>query len=597
MTKMFKTLQWRMVLLVLALILLAMQSVSIYLLSSLERYYLQGFSSALSTQSTLLSGFLERYLLQEPEAGELSGLLQEFGRQSDAEIAVLEESGAMLALTHGGAYDLSDALLQTHIAHALAGDRVEGVHRHPYSGERFVHLVVPVEVGGRILGAVYMLSSLEGVYATLADIRTMLMTATGIALAIAASLSLLLARTITHPIARLTRSARRMAQGDFKTDLQVKSDDEIGQLGDMFNYLAQRLQATLHEISSEKGKLEAVLNYMADGILAVDIDRRVIMANPAAVRFLETPEEQLVGRDLDEVIAQLPTAMDAEWGGQGRVEAQEWELPSGKIVEAWYAPVADRKSQLSGLVIVLHDVTEQAQLSRLRKEFVANVSHELRTPLTTVKSYIETLLDGAMDDADTGRRFLHVVGAEADRMTRMVQDLLTLAQLDHHPEQLERHPVDMGRLLETAVQRLSVVWMDKRLRVGCQLEEPHPWVLGDWQKLEEAVINILSNSIEFTGAGGSIVVTLSQEGGWVEVTVTDSGIGIPKEDLPHIFERFYRVDKARSRRMGGTGLGLAIVKEIIVAHQGHIEVESQLGEGTTTRLQLPAASEEARRYA
>ena len=589
---MFKTLQWRMVLLVLALILLAMQSVSVYLLGSLERYYLQGFSSALSTQSMLLSGFLERYLLEEPEAGELTGLLREFGQQSDAQIAVLGEGGALLALSDGGSHDLSDALLQTHIAHALAGDRVEGVHSHPYSGERYVHLAVPVQVGERILGAVYMLSSLEGVYATLADIRTMLLTATGLALAIAASLGLLLARTITRPIARLTQSARQMAQGDFQTDLEVHSEDEIGQLGDMFNYLGQRLQATLHEISSEKAKLEAVLNYMADGILAVDTKRRVIMANPAAVRLLETPVTQLVGRDLDEIIAQLPMAADAAWGAEGRLHTQEWELRSGTIVEAWYAPVTDQQSELSGLVIVLHDITEQAKLSRLRREFVANVSHELRTPLTTVKSYIETLLDGAMDDKETGRRFLEVVGGEADRMTRMVQDLLTLAQLDHHPEQLARRPVDTGHLIETVVQRLSVVWMAKQLRIGRHVPTPHPWVLGDYQKLEEAVVNILSNSMEFTPPGGAIVITVTPQGDWVDITIADSGIGIPEEDLPRVFERFYRVDKARSRQMGGTGLGLAIVKEIVTAHQGQVEVESQLGKGTTTHLKLPAVREE-----
>ncbi len=584
---MLKSLQWRLVFLLLALNLLAMQFVGVYLLGSLERYYLHGFGKALGTQSALLSGFLERYLVGQPEPGELQQLLAEFAQQSGADIAVLNSTGNLIA--RSGADLPGYSLLEEEIAQALTGQRGQSVRRDSTTNERLMHLTMPVRAGGRLLGVVYVVSSLEELYRTLGDIRMILLGATGLALLITAVLGLFLARTITGPIARLTRRARLMAAGDFDQMVDVRSDDEIGQLGRMFNYLASRLRETLTEMSREKSRAEAILNYMADGILAVNSSGLVVLVNPAAARLLGTSSVAASGRPLGEV---LPGAFDPQqvWEHrEGEELSNELTAVGNRLLKAWYAPVRNERGRPTGVVIVLHDITEQEQLANMRREFVANVSHELRTPLTTIKSYVETLLDGALEEVPTARRFLGVVAREADRMTRLVHDLLALSQLDHKQVMWEQGPVDLGLVLSGAADRLRVASMAKGLAVSIELPDHYGPVMGDAEKLEEVVMNLLSNAIEFTPPGGSVGLRLEAEEAGLTVSITDTGIGIPADDLPRIFERFYRVDKARSRHMGGTGLGLAIAKEMVEAHRGRISIESQLGVGTTVRFFLPLA--------
>ncbi|MEW6523217.1 MAG: ATP-binding protein [Bacillota bacterium] len=582
---MMRSLQWRLVLMLLALILLAMQFVGVYLLGSLERYYMDGFTSALATQGSLLAGFLERYLAGQPDQDELSRLLAEFAQQSGAGIAILNTSGAVVAMSGESRFRIPDVLLKTEIAQGLAGGRGESIRRDPVTGMRLLHLTLPVRAGARLLGAVYLVASLEDVYRTLGDIRMMLLGATGLALAITAILGLFLARTITGPVVRLTRRARHMAAGDFEEMLDVRSDDEIGQLGRMFNHLALRLRETLHEISSEKRKAEAILNYMADGILAVDGQGTVVLANPAAARLLGTTVADITGCPVGTVLGVPPR--DTSGAGDDELTG-EIQTTTGRLLKAWYAPVRNERGTATGVVIVLHDITEQTQLANMRREFVANVSHELRTPLTTVKSYVETLLDGALDETETARKFLGVVADETDRMARLVHDLLALSQLDHSRVTWERVPVDLGLVLSGAAERLRTAYQQKEISVTCHYPDSYPLVLGDPDRLEEVVLNLLSNAIEFTPPGGRIELCLGTDGEEVMASISDTGIGIPKEDLPRIFERFYRVDKARSRQMGGTGLGLAIAREMIEAHGGRIAIESQLGAGTTVRFWLPA---------
>ncbi|MCL6451061.1 MAG: cell wall metabolism sensor histidine kinase WalK [Acetobacteraceae bacterium] len=587
-----RSIQWKLVLVFTLLILLAMELVGVYLFQSLERYYLRELSSNLVPQAQVLAGLLERYLGGSPSLDQVDELVAQFARLSGVEVTVLDHRGLVLSGSGGGAVLRGEQLVQAEITRALSGSRGEAIRVDPDAGRRRLYLAVPIRSRGAVVGAVYLSASLERVYLTLGDVRVILLGATLLALGVAVTLGFATSRTITGPIREVTSQAAQMAAGDFDRRIAVRSPDEIGKLGEMFNYLAGRLKQTLGEISQEKGKLEAVLTHMADGILAVDRSGRVVLTNPAAASLLGVGEAEIAGRALEDVpaVSALSGPARATLAGEtGLTRELRLDGPAPRVLEAHFAPLR-WDGEVAGLVIVLHDVTEKERLERLRREFVANVSHELRTPLTTVKSYLETLLDGAADDPALRSRFLEVASQEANRMVRLVSDLLRLSQLDHGVRRWELAPVDVLRVMEGAVGKLELEAKRKRLTVTVGCPRPLPPIPADRDGIEQVFLNILANAVEFTPPGGAISIVLGPVEQGVEVRVSDTGIGIPERDLPRVFERFYRVDKARSRGLGGSGLGLSIAKEIVDAHGGHIGIQSRVGEGTVVKVFLPLSA-------
>jgi len=594
---MVQSLQWRLVLIYLLLLLLAVEVTGGYLLQALEHYYLRGFVSAVDAQGQLVASFLERYLVPEPDRDYVQRLVNQFAVQSGNEIAVLGAGGELVAYGSGGAVGGQPHILQAQVARALAGGRAEAVRLNPVTEQRQLHLARPIRSGDRVLGAVYIASSLESTYRVLGDIRRLLLVGTSLALAVTAGLGYLLSLSITRPIREVTSKAGRMASGDFSQRISVLSNDEIGQLGSMFNFLTSRLAQTLEEIRAEKAKLEAVLTYMAEGLLALDPEGRVVLMNPACARLLGLAAP-VVDCPVDELLpGLLPDGYSAAEGsargggaaakgGSGEVPAERTIRQDGRVLHAYFAPLrlegGDR-----GLVVVMRDVTEETRLQEMRRDFVANVSHELRTPLATVKGYVETLLDGAMDDREVCERFLHTVAAETERMTHLVQDLLLLSQLEHGQASWHMEPVDMRDPAEQALERLRPAAERKGLKLTLDAPDDLPMVVGDEVRLTQVFSNLLSNAVEFTPPGGRVTVSLHVEARRLVCAVEDTGVGIPAEDLPRVFERFYRVDKGRSRELGGTGLGLSIAQEIVQAHGGDIWITSTVGQGTRVTFWVP----------
>ncbi len=577
----------------LLLILLAMQFVSIYLLQSLERYYLNNFSASLSSQGQLVATFLQRYM-GGPDVDELARLTQEFAREARVEMAVVDRGGGVICASSARQERFPTLLDQATAARALSGSLSSTVRIDPDSGDRTLHLAVPISGDGSTpLGAVYLVASLEDTYATLHDIRKILLTATLLALGITAVVGFALARTITQPIRAITSRAARMASGDFDQYIEVRSGDEIGQLAKAFNYLTERLRDTLGEISGEKAKVEAIIRHMADGLVAVDRTGRIIVINRAAARMLGVTGREVLGQPAQAVFGELlPQALLRQCIQGSRQLSQELRLErSGRLLRAQVAPFRSARGRVTGAVVVLQDITEHHRLEQMRREFLANVSHELRTPLTTVKSYVETLLDGAMEDPILGRRFLEVVQRETDRMARLVNDLLQLSQMEYLRQRWKRQPLNIEDVIADVVERLRLEASSKGLSLRVDSEPELPQVLGDAEQLGQVLANLLSNAIKFTPPGGSVAVTAQRHPRGVAVTVRDTGIGIPREDLPRVFDRFYRVEKARSREMGGTGLGLSIAREIVEAHDGSIEIESEPGRGTRVTLVVPMVQE------
>lgn len=585
---MIRSIQTRMILIFVLLVLLTMEIIGAYLMQSLEKYYLNDFRDRLKSQAYVLGGLVQRYIQDPARKEHIQQLVESL--EGDVEVTVVDAGGFVVYSSDSRSTFVGRALPVPEITSALSGMDSQETALDPRTGERLVRVTVPVRLDGTIAGAVSLERSLEGpVYKVLGEIGAVLLSATLIAMGIIAILGFAIARTVTGPIMVVTRRAREMASGDFDGQIEVRSDDEIGQLARVFNYLARRLKDTLGEIRREKSKVEAIVGHMANGLLAVDATGRIILLNSACAEMLGADSKDLIGKEIGVLEGlDLKGPLDQVLAGENKV-AREFSLghPTERVLTAKFAPFLDETGGVNGVVVVFQDVTEQRRLDELRREFIGNVSHELRTPLTTIKTYLETLVDGAVHTPELASKFLQVISSETERMVRMVNDLLELSKIDYKAEEWEIEEVSMRDVLDESVARLDPEVRRKRLKIEVCYQQDTPFIKGNHDKLLQLFINILSNSVEFTPDEGIITIDVSQSAGTVVVRVTDSGIGIPKEDVPRIFERFYRVDKARSRRLGGSGLGLAIAREIVERHGGSIQVESEEGKGTTVTVALP----------
>jgi len=438
---------------------------------------------------------------------------------------------------------------------------------------------------------IYGRASLDSVYRTLSNSTVILLRATVIALLVTIVLGYLMAGSITVPINQLTMKALKMAKGDFRQRVTVKSDDEIGQLGSMFNYLTEKLDTTLLEISSEKSKLNAIIKHMEDGLVAIDGKGQIIHYNPSFLSMLNLREKDLTDKSYDKIIDDY--SKDLEYGAilqksiSNSSENIIFENNKKRILKASPALFRDEAGRISGAIVVFQDITESQRLEDMRREFVANVSHELKTPITTIKSYSETLLCGALEDKELSKNFVEVIENEADRMSSLVKDLLQLSHMDYEKVVWEMHHLDLREIVTDSVRKLEVHFQNKNQRLNMQISDEAVPIYADRGKIQQVIINLLTNAIKYTPENGNIRISAQVVDKNAIFEVQDSGIGIPKEDIKRIFERFYRVDKGRSRTQGGTGLGLSIAHNIIKQHKGSIKVSSELEKGSVFTVYFP----------
>lgn len=588
----FRSIQWKLVLIYILLILLAMEVVGVYLIQSLEKYHIENLSQTIDSKAQLASSFVERYLYPTKRQQELDDLIVEFGKQAGSEVGnilILDEIGMILSTANQTKFEKGMRLFTPEITQATFGNTAKEIRKDPETKSRHMYLAYPVKSNDKVVGIIYIISSMEHIYNTLSDIKAILFVATTIALLITGILGFALSKTITDPIQEVTKRAALMAKGDFDHKIEVKSNDEIGKLTGMFNFLTMRLKDTLEEMSDEKEKVEAILTNMADGVVALNDDGQIIHINPAAKKMLSMGKN-LNNKQSEEKINNL-LDIDFDKFSQEEAKSREMLVQINKLtLKAIIAPL-NRDGRIVGVIIVLQDITKQHRLENMRKEFVANVSHELRTPLTTIKSYTETLLDGALEDKNIAKTFLGVVNDEADRMTRLVSDLLELSRLDSKDTRWNKAAINSGYIIREVISKLQMSIKQKNQEIKIDIPEETPDIFVDKDKIEQVLQNILSNAIKYTPQEGKIYVKLKKSGNMAKIIIKDTGVGIPKDDLPRIFERFYRVDKTRSREQGGTGLGLSIARELIEAHDGKIDIKSQLGQGTSVIVSIPAISQ------
>ena len=588
---MFRSLHMKLVLVLVLLIVSVMSVVGTFLVNSVASYNIEEFREQMLlvfTQEFILT--LEKSAGSAEPVSALRQVLEAYsgplGIDQYRSFNILDgETGDYLA---GSDDRLAEKLpLTNNILTAMNGEVGQQVER---LGQCF-DVAIPVRGGGSffIVGVMDDKTELNDLSWQLFSI---LIRSLFFGLLVAVLLSFLLSKTITTPVERLTAQAAAIAAGDFSRKAEVYSGDEIGILTQTFNEMAQVLETTLNEIAGERNKLNTLFLHMADGVVAFDRSGHILHQNPAA--------EKMLGKSLDasktyaEVFPNLHID-DSDLVESGRYIEIDYSA-NKRILKIFFAPFGGDEE--GGLIAVLHDITEQQKLESSRREFVANVSHELRTPLTNIRGYTETLIDARGEiDAETEVRFLNVIHNEADRMTHIVKDLLTLSQLDYERMQVNAAEVSLCALVRGTVEAMTMEAARQQVTLICDLPGDLPPVMGNRERIEQVIVNITSNAIKYNRPQGTVTLTGGVEDGKVFVRMRDTGIGVPAEDLPRIFERFYRVDKARSRERGGTGLGLAIAKEIIEYHGGSIRFESTCGEGSVVTVMLPMAENGGEKHA
>ncbi len=448
----------------------------------------------------------------------------------------------------------------------------------------YMDVAIPITGGGSAY-IIYIYDNRDTVNDLNSQLFLIILQALLVGLLISVLLSFLLSKTMVTPIERLTEAAERVADGDFSVPISVESTDEIGILTTTFNDMATALRDTLEEVGNERNKLDTLFLHMTDGVVSFASDGSVLTSNPAASQMLG---REVTFYDYDALFGEqfpLQTVMSLQ-----RPNFVSGEITAGgRILELYLAPFSEREA--GGAMAVLHDVTAQRKNDEMRKEFVANVSHELRTPLTNVRSYAETLRSSDDIPRETENSFLDIIINETDRMTRIVQDLLILSRLDSGQADLNLTRFPLRKALDAVCQAVELEAQHHGHTLVRSYGLALPVMVGDRRRLEQVLMNVVGNSIKYTPDGGTITVDAGMSGGKVWIEVSDTGIGIPKQDRERIFDRFYRVDKARSRESGGTGLGLSIAREIVLRHHGTIAITDHEGPGTTVRIVLPIRQE------
>lgn len=463
---------------------------------------------------------------------------------------------------------------------SLSGQDADRIVNDDAAGFHEKHISRPVfSSEGDVMGVLYMTENLSGVYNVISNARVIITYATGIGLIVTIILGYFLSSSITGPIRDVTKKASLMAKGDFNQKVDVKSNDEIGNLGSMFNYLTEELKMTIDQMELEKGKLDTIFNYMQEGVIAVNKQNYLIHANPTARKILSITDIENEKMNLEKInIKGIDYGEYSSLVGEGEIEL------SNKFYKLKYAPFRREKS-IQGLIVVFQDMTKEHALDIMRKEFVANVSHELKTPITAVKSYAETILESDMEPEDI-KQFVSIINRESNRMSRIVSDLLQLSNIDYGSSNFTYEAIDTYDIISQTLEGLDVMIREKKHTITLDIPMDIHDIYADIHAIEQILTNIISNAVKYTNEKGKIEVKCRNVKDGVEISVKDNGIGIPKNDINRIFERFYRVEKGRSRAMGGTGLGLSIAKEMTETMGGKIELKSKYGKGTEVVLCL-----------
>ena len=569
----------------------------IYLTRALEVFAVETLEARLTSIGRLIHDEALALIVRKASLDDVRAFALRAARPTGARISVIAADGRVLGDSEVPVEDLprvENHAGRPEVRAALSG-RV-GRHRRTSAtiGVSLLYVALPIVDDGRAVGVIRVALPLTAVTSSYAEIHRVMLAGGLVALVVACGIGLFVAHRVTKPVVQMQSIAHRLSEGDFTVRAPIRSPDEIGALGRALNGLAARLRENIHDLGHEQAKATAILDGMIEGVIAVDGRDIILLMNERArsmfgldvTRGERKPFLEVIrNTDLHEVFRESRAA------GEGSVSHRELRLasPVERRVQVNAVPLRLGADEV-GVVMVLHDVTELRRLEQVRTEFVANVSHELRTPLTAIQGYLETLLSGALEERQNARRFLEIVFRHTERLGRLLNDLTDLSNIELGRVALKLAPTRLDEVVDTVLAIMGPKATGRRVGLSSRLSPDLPSVVADRDRLVQVVLNLVDNAVKYTPEGGRVTVQARTAAeGQVEIDVTDTGIGIPPIDLPRITERFYRVDKARSRELGGTGLGLAIVKHLVFAHGGQLRIESEPGRGTTVHVTLPIA--------
>ncbi len=594
----FQSVQFKLVIMYLLLIIVAMQVIGAYFVRELEGQLEKNFQDSITNSITLLDYNAREEIIKNSDnsvklQNDIRELLVDYSRASSnlIEVRIVDDKGKILGTSNLNNQGIvgqksNDPLVKRTLS--LGTTSEDKIYKDESNKNNRVWVnVSSIKNKGQVIGAIYLVADIESVYKQVDDITNIFITGTLIAMIITAVLGILLSRTITKPIIEMKRQAYAMARGNYSRKVKVYGVDEIGELADSFNTLTKRVQEAQAMTEGERRKLSSVLAYMTDGVIATDRRGKVILINTPAEKMLRVKHESANGRSIIDVLDigdtyQFEDLMEVD----GSLTIYRSTLDKPYVLRANFSVIQRETGFNNGVIAVLHDITDQEKVDQERRDFVSNVSHELRTPLTSMHSYLEALSDGAWEDKEIAPRFLEVTQNETERMIRLVNDLLKLSRMDGGREQLEKSFVNFTDFFNHIIDRFEMM---KKETIMFKRHIPREPVIIeiDEDKVMQVLDNIISNANKYSPDGGRISFYLKKFEDEIEVSIADEGLGVPDEDLANVFDRFFRVDKARSREMGGTGLGLAIAREVIEAHGGRIWAERNKTKGTIIKFTLP----------
>ena len=590
----YKSVQMKIVLIYMLLIIIAMQIMGLYFANKLEATLKTNFETSILERLKIVEFSVKEEMNKtQNEDGtqledNLSTIINGLSSGDITEVQIISSHSQILATSDENnqkrvGQRSSEAIVQSALNSAT---QMENIALDD-SSKRIWVVAKPIQSGGKVIGVLYVKANIEAVFDQMNMINKILAGGTALALLITMVLGIFISKTITKPISDMRRQAQAMAKGNYSRKVKVYGDDEIGQLAVAFNHLTNRLQEAQSTTEGEKRKLASVLTNMTDGVIATDRKGKIMLINDPAQKLLKSEQNELMGRSLTAVLG-----LDEEYTFEDLIHMQESvnldfsTLEQPYIWRATFSVIQKETGFVNGLITVLHDITEQEKIEMERRDFVSNVSHELRTPLTTMRSYLEALSDGALHEPELAQQFLGVAQTETERMIRLVTDLLQLSRMDSREYELNTDFVDFVKFFNRIIDRFEMA-KSKEITFIRELPAMPLYVEIDTDKVTQVIDNIISNAQKYSPDGGSIRFTVTANDGELLVEIKDTGMGIPKEQVDRIFDRFYRVDRARARSMGGTGLGLAISREMIMAHNGKIWAESIEGQGTSVFFTLP----------
>ncbi|MFW3497730.1 cell wall metabolism sensor histidine kinase WalK [Aerococcus viridans] len=599
----FKSIHFKIPVIFILTLLISLQIVGAYFIRSLETEMLTSFDDQITSQTTFIvdniqSVMEDEDLNEDEKETQVNSILRRFNNDSVLEIQLFDSNGFLLAT--------SNPTSQAYIGQRTVDEDIEetlytGI-RSETSGydsnqeiriKKFVTPIFSTASSGAMIGILNVTANLETIYSQIQNIMSLFLIASGISLVFTTGLAVLISSQIINPLQKMRDQTKQIAEGNYSTTLDINSEDEIGQLAESINYLSVRVGDAQDLTEAERQRLDSVLRHMTDGVIATDRRGKITIINDRSLSILNKTQEEVIGESIIEALDLSERFSFRELFDQHDSILLNYANDEGEtIIRAEYSVIQRESGFISGLVWVLTDITEHEKIERDRKQFVSNISHELRTPLTSVRSYSEALVDGAIKDEKVAVEFLNVIQTETDRMIRMISDLLHLSRMDAKQQVINRELIIFKDLVNHILDRFDMMlqsedYEGKNYIIKRELMEEEVWVEIDQDKLIQVIDNIMNNAIKYSPDGGTIYVRLMSTHNQLVLSIQDQGLGIPQESIPHLFDRFYRVDKARSRAQGGSGLGLSIAKEEIELHNGTIWVNSIENKGTTFFISLP----------